>query len=172
MNRLVSEGFTLVETIVAMLIISIAALAMASALGFAFTRSSDGLLEAKVVYIAQGYLEEIQARRYDEVTPVGGTPPCQTVTPCSVLGPDSESRENYDDVDDYNGLLDTPPRDSLNQIMAEFNGFSVAVNVEYADAAQIADWNLDAATDAKIVSVTVTTPDGQSRPFVMIRGNY
>ncbi|MCR9260023.1 MAG: prepilin-type N-terminal cleavage/methylation domain-containing protein [Pseudomonadaceae bacterium] len=172
MNKLVSHGFTLVETIVAMLIISIAALAMASALGFAFSRSSDGLLEAKVVYIAQSYLEEIQARRYDEATPSGGTPPCQTLAPCSALGPDSESRQNFDDVDDYDGLLDSPPRDSLNQIMSEFTGFSVAVAVDYADAAQIAAWNLDAATDAKVVSVTVTTPDGQTRPFVMIRGNY
>lgn len=155
-----------------MLIISIAALAMASALGFAFARSSDGLLEAKAIYIAQGYLEEIQARRYDEVAPVGGAPPCQTLSPCSVLGPDAESRENFDDVDDYNGLLDAPPRDSQNQIMPEFSGFSVAVSVDYADAAQIAAWNLDDATDAKVVSVTVTTPDGKARPFIMIRGNY
>jgi len=171
-NKLVNRGFTLVETIVAMLIISIAALAMASALGFAFSRSSDGLLEARVVYIAQAYLEEIQARRYDEATPSGGTPPCQTLAPCSALGPDLESRENYDDIDDYNGLLDAPPRDALNQVMSDFSGFSVAVAVDYADAAQIAAWGLDDATDAKIVSVTVTTPDGRSRPFIMIRGNY
>ena len=93
MNKRVNSGFTLVETIVSMLIISIAALAMASSLGFAFARSSDGLLESKVVYIAQGYLEEIQARRYDEVTPVGGTPPCAVLIPCSTPGPDAESRD-------------------------------------------------------------------------------
>ncbi|XOV84060.1 MAG: prepilin-type N-terminal cleavage/methylation domain-containing protein [bacterium] len=172
MNKLVSSGFTLVETIVAMMIVSIAALAMASALGFAFSRSADGLLEAKVVYVAQAYLEEIQARRYDEVTPTGGTPPCQTAVPCSSLGPDTESREHFDDVDDYHGLLDSPPRDGLNQVMPGFAGFAVAVDVSYASATQVAAWHLDDASDAKIVSLTVTTPDGHIRPFVMIRGNY
>ena len=171
-NKRVNSGFTLVETIVSMLIISIAARAMASSLGFAFARSSDGLLESRVVYIAQGYLEEIQARRYDEVTPVGGTPPCAVLIPCSTPGPDAESRENYDDIDDYNGLVESPPRDSLNQPLTEFNGFSVAVDVAYASTDQVAAWSLDDTTDAKVVSVTVTTPDGHSRVFVMVKGNY
>lgn len=173
MKKLVNRGFTLIETIVAMLIISIAALAMASALGFAFARSSDGLLEAKLVYIAQGYLEEIQSRRYDESTPVGGTPPCQPLTSsCGSLGPESETRDTFDDVDDYHGLVESPPRDGQNQPLTQFNGFSAAVTVAYATAGQITDWGLDDTTDAKIVTVTIAAPGGEVRSFPLIRGNF
>jgi MSHA pilin protein MshD len=169
-----SAGFTLVEAIISMMIISIAALAMASALGMAFSHSSDNLLHTKTMQLAQAYVDEIQARRYDELTPSGGAPPCSPATvACSLtLGVDGESRIAFDDVDDYHGVDDTPPRDSLAQPMPDFAGFRVQVAVSYASAAQVVAWQLDDVSDAKIITVTVTTPAGKSRDFPVVRGNY
>lgn len=170
----VSHGFTLVEAIISMMIISIAALAMASALGMAFSHSSDSLLHTKTTQLAQAYVDEIQARRYDELSPVGGTPPCSPLTvACSlVMGVDGESRVAFDDVDDYHGVDDSPPLDSLAQPMPDFAGFRVQVAVTYASAAQVTAWQLDDVSDAKIVTVTVTTPAGKARDFPVVLGNY
>ena len=156
-----------------MLIISVAALAMGVALSGAFSRSSDSLLYTKIIQLAQGYTEEIQSRRYDENTPPGGVPPCSSGGPvCGAIGPEGETRVDFDDVDDYDGLSESPPRDSLDQPMTGYDGFTVDVSVAYASAAQVTAWGLDAATDAKVITVTVTTPDGNARAFPVVRGNF
>ena len=173
MLKRASQGFTLVETIVSMLVISVAALAMASALGVAFSHSSDSLLYAKSGHLAQAYIEEIQSRRYDENAAPGGKPSCApATTPCSAIGSDGETRIQFDDVDDYDGLDDLPPRNSLDQPLTDYPGFRVQVAVTYATAAQVTAWQLDDVSDAKLAVVTVTTPDGKSRGYPILRGNY
>lgn len=169
----VNKGFTLVETIVAMVIISIAALAMASSLGVAFSHSSDSLLNTKFLQLGHAYLEEIQSRRFDERSGLTGLPPCTPAgTNCGAVGPEGETRRRFDDVDDYDGLVESPPLDANGDPRTEFPGFSVQVDVAYATATQMTAWQLDDSTDAKIVTVTVIAPDGKSRTFQQIRGNF
>ncbi len=173
MRARVSRGFTIVEAIISMVIIAIAALAMTSVLSLAFSHSSDSLLHTKTAVLAQIYVEEIQGRRFDEMTPVGGTPPCSPATvACGAIGVEGESRTGFDDVDDYHGLDETPPRDALDQPMPEFDGFRVQVAVAYATPGQVTAWQLDDVTDAKVITVTVTTPDGSAREFSAVRGNF
>ena len=167
------SGFTLVELIVTMMLVSIAVLGISYALSFAFSHSSDGLWQAKSVVLAESYIEEIVARRYDEATPLGGVPPCSpTTVACSAIGVDGEVRSEFDDVDDYDGVDDLPPVDVDGNPRAGYAGFRVQVSVAYADAAQIAGLGLDDATDAKIVMVTVTPPEMSDMNFPMLRGNY
>lgn len=173
MRKLASQGFTLVEAIVSMLVISVAALAMASSLGVAFSHSSDSLLFAKSGHLAQAYIEEIQARRYDEAAAPGGKPSCAPSTiPCSAIGSDGETRTGFDDVDDYDGLDESPPRNSLDQVLTDYAGFRVQVSVSYASAAQVTAWQLDDVSDAKVVDVSITSPDGKSRSYSSVRANY
>ena len=49
MRSLAVSGFTLVELIVTMMLVSIAVLGISYALSFAFTHQSDGLWQAKAV---------------------------------------------------------------------------------------------------------------------------
>jgi MSHA pilin protein MshD len=166
-------GFTLIEAIISMVIVSIAAIALAGAMGLAFKHSADGLLDSKSQQLAMAYVEEIRGKRFAEVTPLGGVPPCSSIgTPCGALGPDGETRALFDDVDDYHGVADAPPRDSEDQVVPGFNSFAVAVDVFYATAAQVAAWGLDHASDAKVVTVTVTSADGQARRYPIVIGNY
>ncbi len=167
------RGFTLVEAIVSMLLISIAAIAMASAMGLAFSHSSDNLVHTKSVQLARSYLEEILARRFDENTPVGGLPPCSALAvSCSSLGNDAETRSSYDDVDDYHGLDESPPQDAQGNVIAGFAGYRVRISVSYANASQISAWSLDASDDAKVVVVEVISPDLKSQEFTAVKGNY
>ncbi len=167
------RGLTLVELIVTMMIISVSVLAITNTLSFAFRHQSDGLWQTKSVALAQSYIEEIAARRYDETTPNGGVPPCSVLTtPCSAPGADGEARAEFDDVDDYHGLDESPPLDAQGNPRTGYPGFRVAVSVSYADATQIAAFNLDDATDAKLVTVSVTPPNGTALNFPVLRTNY
>lgn len=166
------RGFTLVEVVIAMLLISIAALGISYVLSLGYRHQSDALWQGKAVALAQSYHEEIASRRFDESSPPGGVPPCAPAA-CSAPAAfnDGEPRAQYDDVDDYNGVLDAPPLDSQGNVRVGYDSFSVAVAVSYADPTLIATLGLDQASDAKVVRVTVSNPDG-SLTFTAIRGNY
>lgn len=167
------RGFTLVELVVTMVVISIAVLAIGQALSFAFARQSDGLWQAKAVALAESYVEEILARRFDEAAPVGGVPPCApSAIPCSAAGADGEPRAQFDDVDDYHGLNEQPPLDADGNPRAEYARYRVQVRVAYPDAAQQAALGLDDATDAKLITVDVTPPGESVMSFRVVRGNY
>ena len=172
-SRRVSAGFTLVELIVTMMIVSFAVLGITYALSFAFSHQSDGMWQARTVALAESYIEEITARRYDENTPLGGVPPCAPATlACSIPGPDGEPRAAFDDVDDYDGLDESPPRDADGGVRAGYEGYRVQVQVTYASVAQITALGLDDSTDAKLVTVTVTPPMASSMSFPVLRSNY
>lgn len=167
------RGFTLVEAVVTMVVISIAVLAVGQALAFAFSRQSDGLWQAKAVALAESYMEEILARRYDEAAPVGGVPPCApAAVPCSAAGSDGESRARFDDVDDYHGLDEQPPLDVDGNPRSDYASYRVQVSVVYADAAQVAALGLDDPSDAKLITVRVTPPGEGPMAFSVVRANY
>ncbi len=173
--RALTRGFTLVELVVTMMIVSIASLGVMYSLGLGLRHQSDALWQPKAVALAESYMEEILARRYDEHSPLGGPPPCSpATTACSVPGAfgDGEARAEFDDVDDYDGLVEQPPRDIYGNPRVDYDSYRVAVSVAYASAAQVAAFGLDAASDAKIVSVTVSTPEGGAVTFSAARGNF
>lgn len=168
-----SHGFTLVELVVTLVVVSIAVLAIGQALSFAFARQSDGLWQAKAVALAQSYVEEIKARRYDEAAPVGGVPPCApAAVPCSAVGADGEIRAQFDDVDDYDGLDEQPPLDPDGNPRSDYERYRVQVRVAYLDASQVAAFGLDDTSDAKLITVAVTPPGEAVMSFPMLRANY
>jgi len=159
--------------VVTLLLISVAVLGISYALSFAFSRQSDGLWQAKAVALAESYLEEIMARRFDEHTPLGGVPPCSpATTPCSSIGPDGESRAAYDDVDDYHGLDEQPPQDADGNVRPGYDAYRVQIEVAYLDAAAVSALGLDDVTDAKRVLVRVLPPQAGALEFPLLRTNY
>lgn len=168
-----NRGFTLVELIITMTVVTVAVLGISYALSFAFSHQSDGLWQARAVALGEAYIEEIMARRFDETTPLGGVPPCSpTTVACTGPGPEGETRAQFDDVDDYHGVADAPPVDADGNVRADYAGYRVDVTVAYATPAQVASFGLDANTDAKVVTVTVTPPAGGPMAFNVVRGNY
>ncbi|MEM1437189.1 MAG: prepilin-type N-terminal cleavage/methylation domain-containing protein [Pseudomonadota bacterium] len=169
-----AHGFTLVETIISMVVISIAVLGITSTLAFSLKRQSDGLWQSKAAALGTTFMEEILARRFDEQTPVGGEPPCApTTTPCSPPAgfADGEARSAFDDVDDYDGLDEQPPRDESGVPMAEFSGYRVQISVRYPSAAQQAALGVT-GTDIKVVDLRVTPPGQSPLLFSFVRANW
>jgi len=167
------KGFTLVELIITLMLISIAVLGISYALGFGLRHQSDAIWQIKSVALAESYLEEILARRFDENSPSGGVPPCSpATTACSTVFDDSESRADFDDVDDYNGLDDSPPKDAQGNVRSGYDGYRVQATVRYADAAEVTAFGLDDVTDAKLITITVSSPTRAGMSFSVIRGNF
>ena len=170
-----NSGFTLVELVLTIVIIGIAGLGISTALSFGLQHQSDGLEFARSTTLAQAYIEEIMAKRYDETTPLGGVPPCSAATiACSnaINFDDGESRAQFDDVDDYHNLVEQPPLNVDGSVRTAFARYTVAVQVNYASSAQVTALGLNDATDAKVISVTVTPPAASPTTYSVVRTNF
>ena len=155
-------------------IMSIALLAISQALAFGLQHSSDGISQARTLHLAEAYLEEISAKKFDHSTPPGGVPACSATTiACSSSGPETgESRTTYDDIDDFDGLIEQPPRDALGNIRAGYESYRVEIDVRFLSTAEFTAIGLDETTDAKRVSVQITPPAQDPQEFVALHGNF
>lgn len=178
MQRLVAErGFSLVEIIITIVIIGVALTAAVAGWGNIARHSSDVMWQTRVSYLGQAYLEEILSRRYDEQTPLGGSPACIVCTDQSGFGAESgETRATYDDVDDYHGLTENAVG-LFNSLVTSggiqsYNGYQVSVEVQYVGDRYFAAGN---EKRVKQVMVTVTPPANTGQGpvvFSALRGNY
>lgn len=168
-------GFTLIELVVFIAVIGIALGGVLLAVNQASSRSADPLIQIRAAELGQAYLDEILPKKYDQHTGNDGqTPRCGSSDPgsqpCSAtLGPESgETRARYDDVDDYNGLSDDPPLDAEGNARPGYAGYRADVSVAYAGSELP---NLGNG-DAKRITVTITTPQGESFAFAAYRTNF
>lgn len=126
------RGVTLIETIVFLTVVSIALVALVKVYSFAIVNSVDPLVRVRALEYAQAQLDEILARKFDENTPTGGVPACNTSDglPCLGISPDGD----FDDVGDYNGFTDTSnPGHVINvSVVAAGNELSATINNEAA----------------------------------------
>lgn len=168
-----TTGFTLVELIMTLVIISIASVGIFSALSFALKHQSDGIWRSKSIALAESYTDQIMMRRFDEASPLGGVPACLPAQ-CSASAAfdDGESRAHFDDVDDYDGLDDMPPLDEGGVPLNGFAGYRVAVAVRYATATEVASFALNDPTDMKLITVSVTPPGKPAMDFRVVRANF
>lgn len=171
-----TRGFSLVELVVFIVVISLALAGVLAGINYAVRHSADPMVNIRAVELGQAYLEEILGKRYDERSAEGGTPRCGQTNPpapactgAGSLGPDAgeAGRSAYDDVDDYNGLNDSPPRDPLGAVRAGYEGYGVTVTVAYAGI----ELGLDQGA-AKRITVDVASPLGQHFVFSAYRSDF
>lgn len=170
-SRVNTAGFTLIELVVGMLVIGIAIVLMTSMLFPQADRAADTLHRVRSAELAHSVMNEIWGKRYDENTNAnGGVPACGSSAdlPCStVLGPEGafglgESRDNFDDVDDYNGLNETDNMLNSSQTYADaYPNYQLSVKVE-----------LGAVSNTKLVTIKVTTPNNEVITYNLVRSNY
>lgn len=113
----VRTGFTLVEAMAALTIISVAASALLLGISSTLESTTSAVEQAIAHGIAQQLLDEIAAAQYRE--PGSG--------PYGALGPGGSERNGadrtaFDDIDDYHGLRTQPPTDRFGIPLGEDNG--------------------------------------------------
>ncbi|MBN2232501.1 MAG: prepilin-type N-terminal cleavage/methylation domain-containing protein [Deltaproteobacteria bacterium] len=228
-------GFTLVETVIFIVIMSVAAAGVMAVYFQTLRRGAAPLVRQKAVVLAADLMDEILSRAWDERTPVGGggldacaggvkdtrndDGNCGNAVDGDALVPGSDdddaspigrdagesaggSRASWDDIDDYDGLVENNAnadagddlRDQSGGLIAGVPGMVRAATVEYvglAGAGSAADpYGLTLAGDGrgggdpdtacggssrtnfKRVTVTVTTMAGEDIRLVSVRGNF
>lgn len=171
-NRLKQQGVTLVELVISIVIISIAMVAMLNSFSVSISHSADPLWRNKTLKLGQLYLDEILAKKYDELTPIGGFPFIASPS-CASLGSDgagvnAETRITYDDVDDYDGITNSLPLSLTTTLDSSYDNYLVSVTVECDGD----DVGASGDTHAKLITVTVTPPNENPVSFAVYKGNY
>lgn len=166
-----NKGISLIETVIAIVIISIAVTGLLTVFYNNATHGTKPALEIKAIELGQGLMDEILFKRWDEDSTLGGG---SIALGLANIGTEGETlREQFDDVDDYNGYTDgtgsEPLKDSRGVILNGFTGFSRSVVVAFSKPT---------GTDAglginnyKKITITITIPTGDSFVFSATKTN-
>ena len=176
-NNALQQGFTLIETIIGIVVLSISFSIFTTLIYPLSTQSAEQVHQIRAAELGQSMINEIIAKAFDENSDMsGGLVRCgeagTTCTESSNLGYEpGESRATFDDVDDYHNLtvIESSLAEGLEDI---YVGFELNVNV-------INDSNYDGVNDgtdnnftAKLITVTVTTPQQFNFDFAVYRVNF
>lgn len=113
--RLPARGFTLVETIMAIVIISVGLAGVLSVFNVNVRHSVDPVVRKQLLAVAEEMLEEIALRPY-------AGPTLETSTACE--------RDHFDDVADYHGYpANGEVCDVAGDAITELAGYELAVSV-------------------------------------------
>lgn len=175
-NKKNNAGFTLVELIVGIVVLSISFSVLTTLIYPLANQSAEQVHQIRAAELGQSMINEIIGRAFDENSDMsGGFIRCgESGVSCSSIGADSgESRANYDDVDDYDAINFSDPiiRNSLGEdISAQYVGFSMNVTV-------INDENYNGSgtgnnSTAKLITITVRTPQAFDFIFSVYKVNF
>lgn len=133
------RGVTLIELVVSIVIIGIAAGSVLGVLSVTTAASADPMIRHQAVAIADAYLEEILLKPFADPDGIDG----------------EVARADFDDVDDYDGLLDSGARDQFDNPIAALTDYDVSVSVTQSSGLTSAP-----AADTLRIDVTVSrAPD-------------
>jgi MSHA pilin protein MshD len=144
-----ARGFTLVEMLVAIVVLGVGLAGVLLAISNVTRGSADPLVHLQMRAIAEEMLEEIQLKPY---------------TPAANAAPSSAcARDSFNDVSDYNGY-------SASGVCA-VDGTAVPALAGYAVSVSVSSASLGGVAAAKRISVTVTR-GGTSLTLVGWRTDY
>jgi len=181
-----SRGVTLIELVIAIVLIGIATIGITTSLFPLSRQSAELVLASRAAELGHAVMDEIISRKFDHNSgELGGLPVCisedrtletgelSCTSPGALQaeGEDGETqRGQYNDVDDFNGLRGAVG-DALGVDLAgQYPNYAVSIDVYY-------DANLDGTADAtmgdrKRIDVEVTDPQGNQYDFAVYRGNF
>lgn len=161
-------GLSIIELIVFIVVIGIGVTGILSVMNFTTSRSADPMAQTQAKFIAEAYMDEILSKSFVDptVSRICPTPPA--------------NRSNFDNVCDYNGLVNNGARDQLNNPIPGLGDYNVSVTVTGNNTVTLgfgaAPNNIVNASPGTIrvlrVDVTVTGPGGVSFALTGYRTNY
>lgn len=169
-------GFTLIESVIVIVVMGIAMLTITSFLAPEISRSADPHYQTRAAALGQSVMTQILARNFDEHSGTqGGLPLCSAVgesdcTDIGDFGKDSGESDNnpatYNDVDDFQGCwepLATNGCRDLNLLVgsSSYVNFRLDVAVTYAIPNQL-----------KQIELKVSASNQTPIELNAYRGNY
>ena len=152
------RGFTLVEAILAIVIVGISLASVMAVFVVTTQHSADPMAQEQAQLIAESYLDEILLKKFYD-------PDTSNVCPAA-----AETRANFDNVCDYNGISEAP-KDQYGSAIAGLSAFNVTVSVTHSG---VTLGSIDNASVIRVlrVDVTVTGPGNTSIALSGYRTNY
>lgn len=148
-RRRSQAGFSLVEMILAIVIIGVGLAGVAIAFSTAVGRSADPVVQQQMLALAEELLEEVRLKPY---------------APAAHTAPAGCARDTYNDVADYNGYTTAGQVCTVDGVaIAALAGYSVSISVAVAPLAGV--------TEAQRITVNVTR-GAQNLSLVGWRTNY
>ena len=128
-----SSGFTLIELVLAIVILSIGVTAFVALINQTVRHSADPMVNSQANAIAQAYLEEIMLSNFCDPDLTSDCP-TDCAAACNVCTAFSsqvgETRATFDDVCDYNSLPDNIVRNRFGTQITPLNDYTVTVQVD------------------------------------------
>ena len=137
-----AAGFSLVEAVICTLVVAVMLIAALNTLGASRSTQLRLVMQARAIHLADQLLSEVRQQAY-----------LDPQTPGNALGPDGESRGDFDDADDYHGWSSDPPQ-ARDGSTLDAAGYVRQVIVEWVDPKTLTP--ADADTGLKRVVVTVS----------------
>ncbi|MBE4608073.1 type IV pilus modification PilV family protein [Vibrio navarrensis] len=184
------QGMTLIESIVAMVLIAVAMVTLTSLLYPNVTNSAAPHYQARAIALGQSFMSQILARGFDEHSDFdGGKVRCGEsgvlCTTAENLGAEESQINDYNDVDDFIGcwyttstqvhcqvgLTQKPLANVLGDAtLSQYPNFRIEVSVFY-------DGNMDGINDGAVAGlkrIEMAIYAGQYGPYplVVYKGNY
>ena len=162
-RRRFRRALTLVEAVVSIAIIGVMLVAALNTVGASQTTQKKMGDRNRAMLLAQDLMSEIFQQSYvepDDVVAVIGLEG----------GENSEKREWYDDVDDYDGWSASPPEEKDGTALSDFDGWRRSVAVDWVNPANAAE-EQGADTGVKRITVSVTLKDLPLATLVALRTN-
>jgi prepilin-type N-terminal cleavage/methylation domain-containing protein len=155
------RGFSLVEAVMASLIVGVLAVAALQTVGAAVSTRRSNAAMRKGDLFARALLDEVMQTRYAE--------PCDSPAWGREAGEPAGPRTAWDDVDDYDGLVEPSPTDKDGAALPGSSGWQRSVTVKRLQASDLAVIAALIDTGLKHITVTVRSPDGVTTTLVALR---
>lgn len=125
------EGYLLVEASITIVVLATALVAIIVVLALCAKSTTNSEAALTSGQLAGGLMEEIRLRRWDEKTAMDGG---RIKSPSAIGDDNGESagdKTTFDDIDDFHGWTESPPKDPLGQPKTEFAQYTSSVTVIY-----------------------------------------
>jgi MSHA pilin protein MshD len=127
------SGFTLVEMVMAIVVIGVGLAGVISAFTTVSAHNADPQVTKQLLSVAEEFMEEVQLKPYDAASPAGGS---------------GCARDTYNDVSDYNGYPSTGQICTVEgTAISDLSGYTLNISVSATTLQGVA---------AKKITVTVS----------------
>ncbi|USD66721.1 prepilin-type N-terminal cleavage/methylation domain-containing protein [Vibrio sp. SCSIO 43136] len=180
-----NKGFTLIESVIAIIVLGISMSVLVTTLYPRIENSASSHYQVRASALAQSFMTEILSRAYDDDSDFnGGMVRCGEGSPArecnKPLGADEGAVQDFDDVDDYIGCWYTSDigvckgmtpqwrlADAIGDIDAQYANFHIIVEVEHEHLPEVTP-----ANRFKKITMKVAASRYSEFTFVAYKGNY